>query len=102
MKLKRASGGLSSAPFSSYESIQFTVLENQTNYDVLAATGKPSATARSFEIRAFTACTIRLNDITNDEITFAAGEQKTFDNIPVSNIFVTTTAEAIIRIVSYR
>lgn len=98
----RSSGGLAAMTKSTYESAQFTVNGSQTDYDVKAATGKPSAASRSIEIKASVACSIKLNSTSNDAIAFAAGEQKTFSDYPVSNIYVTTTDATVIRILSFR
>jgi hypothetical protein len=102
MKITRSQSGLSGVTKTTYESDQFTISGAQSNYDVALNTGKPSKTSRSITIKAFSACTIKLNSTSNDAITFAAGEQQTISDLPVSNLYVTTTGDTIIRIISYR
>ncbi len=102
MKITRSQAGLSGITKTSYESAQFTISGAQNNYDVKTNTSKPSKTSRSITIKAFSACTIKLNSSANDAITFAAGEQQTFNDLPVSNLYVTTTGDTIVRIISSR
>lgn len=98
-----AAGRLITNPggFTTYESKSFTITGAQTNYNVATQQTMFATSKRSMSITSDIASTIKLNAATNDGIALGAGEQLTIDGYTTSNVFITTTGNTVVRIISF-
>lgn len=98
-----AAGRLITNPggFTTYEAKQFTIAGAQNDYNVATQQTMFATSKRSMSITSDIASTIKLNAATNDGIALAAGEQLTIDGYTTSNVFITTTGNTVVRIISF-
>lgn len=85
---------------SAYESKTFTILgaTTDTNIKTTQTMFGTVATAKSVAVYSDIACTVKLNANTNDGIVLVAGEEKVIEGLDVTNLFITTTADTVIRV----
>lgn len=92
--------GTENVDFTAYEAKAFSLSGVNTNYNV--KTGQSMfgtvASSKSTTIYADATCTIRLNVNTADAITILGGTEKQITGFPITNIFVTTTADTSLQI----
>lgn len=83
-----------------YESKTFTITgaTTDTNIKTTQSMFGTVATAKSVAIYSDIACTVKLNANTNDGIVLIAGEEKVIEGLDVTNLFITTTADTLIRV----
>ena len=90
--------------YSKYEATQFTITGADTNYDVATEETFFVYQAKKIDVYVDTACTVKINSASNDAINLAGGEQFTFESEQafITNLFITTTSDTIVRIVASR
>ncbi len=83
-----------------YESKTFTITgaTTDTNIKTTQSMFGTVATAKSVAIYSDIACTVKLNANTNDGIVLIAGEEKVIEGLDVTNLFITTTVDTLIRV----
>lgn len=80
-------------PYTSYRSKEVTVSGSETNYDVASGIGLFDTMQYPNElmIRVYdNPAYFRLNAVDNDLITIKADESMVFDNMVISNVYITT------------
>jgi len=87
--------------FTLYEAKSFTISGAQTNYNVKTSQSMfgTVVTAKSVSIYTDIACTVKLNATGNNAIPLLAGEEIKIEGLPTTNLFITTTADTVIRVV---
>jgi hypothetical protein len=88
--------------YSSYEAKTFTISGAQTNYNIATSQTMFATPVRQISVYSDVASTVKLNATGNDGIVLAAGEEITIQGLLVSNVFVTTSGNTVIRIVALR
>lgn len=92
----------SSTRFTTYNAKTITIPAAQTDYDI-AATNQTLFTSTQKYVSIYAkdaAITVKLNDDGNDGIDFDSGEQQVWDEKEITNVFITTTVETIVRIIT--
>lgn len=87
--------------FSAYEALTFTITGAQSNYDVATEESMFATVTAATEVRVYTdiASTLKLNASGGDAIGLLAGEEITLKGIEVTNLFITTTADTVVRVI---
>jgi hypothetical protein len=89
--------------FTLYEAKTFTITGAETNYNVDTEESMFStvATSKVTTVYADVACTVRLNLAAASTINLLAGEEIRISGYPVTNLFITTTADTVVRVVLF-
>lgn len=94
-------GSVGFTRYQGYESKQFTISGAQTDYNVATQQSLFARTMRRVRVLSNIASVVKINSASANSINIAAGEEVTIDDLGVSNLYITTTADTIIRIVSF-
>lgn len=86
--------------YTAYEAKSFTITGAQTNYAVKAQQSMFAAARKKVLVKTDIACTVRFGVVGNNAISLAAGEQFTFEKFSVDDLFITTTADTVIRVIA--
>jgi hypothetical protein len=86
--------------FTAYEAKSFTITGAQTNYAVKAQQSMFAVARKKVLVKTDIACTVRFGVVGNSAISLAAGEQFSMDKFSCVDVFITTTADTVIRIVA--
>jgi hypothetical protein len=83
-----------------YSAVTITTASGLVNYDVQAETSlfDRITQAREFVLRTTKPTNVKLNEITNDEITLFSNEGLNMAGIPISNVYLDCDPNAVIRI----
>lgn len=83
-----------------YESVTITTSSGLINYNVKAETTlfTKITYAREFVLRTTKPANVRLNEVTNDTITLFSNEGLNMAGIPISNVYLDSDPNAVIRI----
>lgn len=86
-----------------YESKTFTISGAQSNYDVKTNQSMFSTvtTATTVQVYVDIAATVKLNAAGNDGIQMVAGEDFVVSGLDVTNLFITTTADTVVRVTMF-
>lgn len=95
--------GNGGSDYTLYESKTFTITGAQTNYNVETSETMFAIveTAKNITVYADVACTVKLNATGNSAISLLAGEEINITGLAVTNLFITTTADTVIRVVMF-
>ncbi len=96
-----APGGVA-VPYTSYESKTFTISGAVSNYDVKAnQVTLFTQTYKEMEIHTDIASTVKLNSASAVGVNLLATEAKKFSNFSMTDAFITTTGDTVIRITGW-
>lgn len=93
----QSSGG---SLYTVYEAKTFTISGATTNTNIKTTQSMfgTVVTAKSVAVYSDIACTVKLNATGNNGIVLLAGEEKVIEGLDVTNLFITTTADTVIRV----
>lgn len=93
--------GNDSNDFSAYEAKTFTITGATTNTNIKTTESLFGTVVTAKEVRVYSdiATTIKLNSTDDDSIVTIAGEEITFKGLPVTNLFITTSGNTVVRVI---
>jgi len=93
--------GTDSNNYTLYEAKSFTITGAQTDYDIGTTQSMfdTVATAKSISVYVDVAATLKLNATGNSGIGIIAGEEINLEGLPTTNLFMTTTADTVVRVI---
>jgi len=87
--------------FGSYEAKTFTITGVTTNTDVKTTQSMFATVPSASKVSIYSdiASTVKLNSASNSGITLIAGEEITVSGMEITDLFITTTANTVIRVI---